>query len=192
MPPLAFGEHDYRASVITLSRKFTRQEFLGAVGAGVMLLNMPGCQVDRQSHHSPQAQPSAVRSFRSRPDLSPPAIEISAQAQDTAPGYIFVAPKKGAGQDGPMIVDDSGQLVWFSKNRYATNFKVQRFRGEPVLTWWQGHVVAGHGVGEYHIFDSSYREVGTVGAGNGYRGDLHEFAITPKDSALLTIYTKTR
>jgi Arylsulfotransferase (ASST) len=109
-----------------------------------------------------------------------------------APGYSFVAAKKGAGQDGPMIIDDRGQLVWFNKNRYATDFKVQRFRGEPVLTWWQGGIVAGHGVGEYHIFDSSYREVRTVSAGNGYRGDLHEFAITPKDTALLTIYTKTR
>src|SRR5215208_5051437 len=192
MPPLAFGEYDYRASVITLSRQFTRQEFLGAVGAGVMLLNMPGCKVDRQSHHSPQAQPSEVRSFRSRPELSPPAIEITAQAQDTAPGYIFVAPKKGAGQDGPMIVDDQGQLVWFSKNRYATDFRVQTYQGEQVVTWWEGKVVAGHGVGEYVIFDHSYREIARVRAGNGYRGDLHEFLITPEDTALLTAYVLTQ
>jgi hypothetical protein len=155
---LTFGEHDYRATVVTLSRKFTRKKFLGIVGAGVALLNMPGCKEDRQSDHSPPAQPSEVRSFRSHPELSPPAIEITAQAHDTAPGYIFVAPKKGAGQDGPMIVDDQGQLVWFSKNRYATDFRVQTYQGELVLTWWEGKVVAGHGVGEYVIFDGSYRE----------------------------------
>jgi hypothetical protein len=126
---LTFGEHDYRATVVTLSRKFTRKKFLGIVGAGVALLNMPGCKEDRQSDHSPPAQPSEVRSFRSHPELSPPAIEITAQAHDTAPGYIFVAPKKGAGQDGPMIVDDQGQLVWFSKNRYATDFRVQTYQG---------------------------------------------------------------
>ena len=57
---LTFGEHDHRASVITLSRKFTRQRFLGFVGAGVALLNMPGCKEDRQSHHSPPARPSEV------------------------------------------------------------------------------------------------------------------------------------
>ena len=26
-----------------------------------------------------------------------------------------------------------GQLVWFSKDRYATDLKVQRYRGEPSL-----------------------------------------------------------
>jgi hypothetical protein len=194
MPPhlLTFGEHDYRATVITLSRKFTRQRFLGFVGAGFALLNMPGCIEDRQSHHSPPARPNAVRSFRSRPELSPPAIEITAQAHDTAPGYIFVAPKKGAGQDGPMIVDDQGQLVWFSKNRYATDFKVQTYQGESVLTWWEGKVVAGHGVGEYVIFDSSYREINRIRAGNSYRGDLHEFFITPENTALLTAYVLTQ
>jgi hypothetical protein len=153
---------------------------------------MPGCKEDRQSHHSPPARPSAVRSFRSRPELSPPAIEITTQAQDTAPGYIFVAPKKGAGQDGPMIVDDQGQLVWFSKDRYATDFRVQTYQGEQVLTWWEGKVVAGHGVGEYVIFDGSYREIARVRAGNGYRGDLHEFFITAEDTALLTAYVPTQ
>jgi hypothetical protein len=91
-----------------------------------------------------------------------------------------------------MIVDDLGQLVWFSKDRYATNFKVQRYRGEPVLTWWQGEIVAGHGVGEYVIFDSSYREIARMTAGDGQRGDLHEFSITPQDTALLTRYVQTQ
>jgi hypothetical protein len=48
--------------------------------------------------------------------------------------------------------------------------------------------VAGHGVGEYVVFDDSYREVRRVKAGNGYQGDLHEFLITPQDTALLTAY----
>jgi hypothetical protein len=90
-------------------------------------------------------------------------VEVTDRTRGTAPGYIFVAAKKGAGQDGPMLVDDLGRLVWFSKNRYATDFKVQRYRGEPVLTWWEGKVVAGHGVGEYVIFDDSYRSTSRPG-----------------------------
>ena len=189
------GKRDHGATANPLSGKFTRQEFLGAIGAGaacLAFLNLPGCQEERQSNSSPPAKPSDVRTFRSRPDLSPPGIEITEQAHDTSPGYIFVAAKKGAGQDGPMIVDNLGRVIWFSKDRYATDFKVQRYRGEPVLTWWEGGIVAGHGVGEYVIFDSSYREIKKVQAGNGYRGDLHEFSITPRDTALLTSYTKTR
>ena len=188
------GELDHRTPTNTLSRKLTRQKFLGVVGAGaacVALLNMPGCKEDGRSHPSSSASPDEARTFRSRPELSPPDIEITEQAHDTAPGYIFIAAKKGAGQDGPMIVDDLGQLVWFSKDRYATDFKVQRYRGEPVLTWWQGKVVAGHGVGEYVIFDSSYREITRVQAGSGHQGDLHEFSITPQDTALLTSYVAT-
>src|SRR5215216_1765204 len=192
---LTVGETDHRATASTLSRKFTRKKFLHVVWAGaacIALLNLPGCKEERQNHHSLPARPNEVRNFRTRPELSPPAIEITDQAHNTTPGYIFIASKKGAGQDGPMIVDELGQLVWFSKNRYATDFKVQRYRGEPVLTWWEGRVVTGHGVGEYVIFDGSYREIARVRAGNGYRGDLHEFSITPRNTALLTVYVPTR
>jgi hypothetical protein len=38
------------------------------------------------------------------------------------------------------------------------------------------------------IVDGSYREITRMRAGNGYKGDLHEFLITPDDTALLTIY----
>ena len=56
-----------------------------------------------------------VWAFRSRPDLNPPAVEVAKEARDdTAPGYIFVAPEKGgAGKGGSMIIDDRGQVVWF-------------------------------------------------------------------------------
>ncbi len=57
----------------------------------------------------------------------------------------------------------------------TTNFRVQRYRGSPVLTWWEGSIELGHGVGEYVIADTSYRTVRRVQAGNRLRGDLHEF-----------------
>jgi Arylsulfotransferase (ASST) len=69
---------------------------------------------------------------------------------------------------------------------------VQNYRGRPVLTWWEGIVVHGHGIGEYVILDSSYREIARVRAGNGFRGDLHEFLISPQDTALLTTYVPAR
>ena len=81
-----------------------------------------------------------VWAFRSRPDLSPPAVEVTTQAHDTAPGYIFVAPEKGdARQGGSMIVDDRGEVVWFrplqGKYGRAHDLKVQSYRGKSVLTW---------------------------------------------------------
>ena len=136
----------------------------------------------------PPLQPKGVWAFRSRPDLAPAAAEITGGASGTAPGYVFLALKEGAGEHGPMILDDRGRLVWFGRYISARDFKVQRYGGKPVLTWWEGRVVFGHGVGDYVIFDDSYREVRRVRAGDGLRGDLHEFLITPEDTALLTAY----
>ena len=177
----------------SLRSRHTRREFLQAAGAGAVLLGVVGCKPpDWISTIASSGQGGTTQSFRSRPDLRPPAVGVNVPAHDVAPGYVFVAVKKGEGQDGLMIMDDEGRLVWFSRDRYAADFKVQSYRGEPVLTWWQGGVVAGHGVGEYVIFDDSYREVARVRAGNGYKGDLHEFSITPQDTALLTIYNEAR
>ena len=200
-----------------MGSKFTRRRFLGSLGAAatyLALANAAGCDLLKRtsklkSLRTPKASalptpkvwplpsvspvlPKGVWAFRSRPDLGPAAVQVTTQAHDTAPGYVFLALKEGAGEHGPMIVDDLGQLVWFSKHTRARDFKVQRYRDKPVLTWWEGEVVFGHGVGEYVIFDDSYREIARVRAGNGYQGDLHEFLITPEDTALLTAYVPAR
>ena len=193
--------------------KFTRRRFLTAASAWTAYLglgNARGCTLlgrtsKLKSLHEPNVSPprapkvwplpsvspvppKGVWAFRSRPDLRPAAVEVAKRAQDTALGYILVALKEGAGEHGPMIIDDLGHLVWFGKYTSARDFKVQRCRGQPVLTWWEGKVVAGHGVGEYVILDDSYREIARIRAGNGYQGDLHEFLITQQDTALLTAY----
>jgi hypothetical protein len=132
-----------------------------------------------------------IQRFRSRPDLKPPVITMTTRSHRVSPGYVFLAPKRGAGQDGPMIVDDRGELVWARKaprGEQAMDFRVQRYRGRPVLTWWEGETSVGVGFGEGVILDQSYREVKRVHAGNGYRADLHEFLLTPQGTALLIIY----
>jgi hypothetical protein len=125
-------------------------------------------------------------------------IEVTRRARDTAPGHIFIAPKNGPeeagpGQDGCMILDNDGQPVWLrllqNEDMDVMDFKAQTYKGETVLTWWEG-VHTGYGQGEYVILDGSYREIARVRAGNGYEGDHHEFLITPEDTALITIYHK--
>src|SRR5215218_5708508 len=192
-----------------MASRFTRRRFLTALGAACLALaNTAGCaplELTRKLRplRTPKASPlrfSKVRplpnassvpvegawAFRSRPDLSPPAFEIATRARDTAPGHIFVAPEAGgAAQGGSMVFDDRGQVVWFrplgGTHGRAMNFGVQTYRGEQVLTW-------GETAGEYVIFDSSYREIARLRAGNGYDGDHHEFLISPQDTALITIY----
>ena len=132
---------------------------MGAGATYLALTNAVGCDLSERApqaetqkggapstpkvSHLPNASPApreAVRAFHSRPDLNPPAVEVTAQAHHTAPGYIFVAPEQGgASQGGSMIVDDRGEVVWFRplRGRYdgrAHDLKVQSYRGKSVLT----------------------------------------------------------
>ena len=145
-------------------------------------------------HPAAKRKPVFVEGFRSRRDLRPPTVRVGKRSRRLAPGHIFVAPLNGPGQDGPMIVDDRGELVWFRplKGRSAMDFRVQSYQGKPVLTWWQGRFVRGWGQGEYVIADESYRQVARVRAGNGFRGDHHDFTLTSRGTALLTIYVPVR
>lgn len=143
--------------------------------------------------HWPPASrvPGDVQTFRSRADLVPSAVSIGTHARGTAPGDIFLAPQFGPVQDGPMILDGSGNLVWFKRlpgADSASDFRVQSYAGKPVLTWWQGGVAAGTGVGEDVITDTTYRQIAVVHAGNGLSADLHEFELTSRGTALLTAY----
>lgn len=113
-----------------------------------------------------------------------------------ASGYAFLGPASdGRSQAGPLIVDPAGQPVWFEPipaGQLAANVRVQEYRGEPVLTWWQGKVLpTGYGQGEGIILDSSYRVLARVRAAGGRSADLHEFLITPQGTALITCYPET-
>jgi hypothetical protein len=133
-----------------------------------------------------------AQSFRSRPDLRPPVVTVTTSSARVGAGDVFVAPYTGPGQAGPMILDGSGNVVWFKPlpgHAAATNFAVQQYAGRPVLTWWQGDAtVHGFGLGTDVIDDSSYRKVASVHAGNGLQADLHEFRLTPRGTALITAY----
>ena len=79
----------------------------------------------------------------------PPNVTVGTAAPGRAPGFVFLAPKGGRGQDGPMILDDKGQMVWFkpTPGHLAMDFRVQTFKDKPVLTWWEGELIGGDGDG---------------------------------------------
>jgi hypothetical protein len=89
-----------------------------------------------------------------------------------------------------MILNGQGQLVWFQPLTGAfSNLQVQTYKGEPVLTWWQGTFnAAGFGQGTAIIADSHYKTIATIRGANGVAPDLHEFVLTPQGTALVTAY----
>lgn len=135
--------------------------------------------------------PSNVTRFHSRHDLEPPAVTVTTPASDPALGDVFVSPDSGLAQSGPMILTPSGTLVWFDPLPHGTtafDLNLQTYQGVPVLTWWQGQVVEGHGQGVDVIENDRYTPVATVHAGNGLYADLHDFQITPQGTAWITAF----
>jgi hypothetical protein len=141
---------------------------------------------------APAPAPKEYESFHSRPELRPPDVTVSSKAQ-TATGEMFLAPYSGIGQYGPMILNVHGELVWFKSlspaGTRAADFRVQQYEGRPVLTWWQDPLIAdGSKTAGEVIANSAYQTIAVIRAGNGYQPDLHEFQITPQDTAWITVY----
>ena len=137
--------------------------------------------------------PHAVQHYLSAPALTPSTVTITTPARaGAAGGDLFLAPYQGLGAAGPMIAEQNGALVWFHplpRGDSATNFQVQSYEGKPALTWWQGRIIkVGFGEGEDVIYNSSYQQIATVRAGNGYRADLHEILLTPRGTAWIDAF----
>jgi hypothetical protein len=127
--------------------------------------------------------------------LKPPPVSVLTDKPGTGGGDIFIAPAGDPGSyaNGPEILSpDGSKVVWFHPvpaGQEATDFRVQRYQGQPVLTWWQGTGLGGLSSGVDYIYNAHYRHVATVKAGNGYSADGHEFLITPWNTALILAYT---
>jgi Arylsulfotransferase (ASST) len=177
-----------------VSGSWTRGEFLRRAagnGAGALLLTSGGSLAYELLEAAPAeaAAPSpGVHNFRTRPDLRPPIVEVVHPAHATADGYLFITPLSGPGQRGVQMLDDRGNVVFFRpvpNGTAALNFRAQTYKGKPVVTWWEGKALQGLGAGYCVIADQSYREIARFKAGH-QPADLHEFLITPHDTALVT------
>ena len=133
--------------------------------------------------------------YLSEPDLHPPAVKVTVKGPSASRAYIFLGPKGGPGENGPMILDSNGRLIWFHPLRRgfkSYDFRAATYKGKPVLTWWQGGTSGDYGGGTDVVLDSSYRVLATVRGGNGYPADIHEFRLTPQGTALITAYRPVR
>jgi hypothetical protein len=161
----------------------------GRSGAFTFTVATPFGTINPMPIQNVPAGSNGLQHFYSRPDLLPASITVNESAAPASAGDIFVAPQFGPAQDGPMILDSTGKLVWFypvPQNQLVTDFRVQNLFGQPVLTWWQGFTNNGSGRGFGVIFNTSYQQIATVQAANGLQGmDLHEFLLTPQGQAYI-------
>ena len=136
---------------------------------------------------------TATTSYETRPDITPPEITVKVAAgSDVSEGYVFVATKGGAPQAQLAMINNAGHLMYSNYfYRAATDFRVQQYRGEPVLTFWQGVSATAHGSGMYTVLNQRYQQIASV-QGVNVNGDLHEFQFTDDDTALITAYHAVR
>jgi Arylsulfotransferase (ASST) len=125
---------------------------------------------------------------------APPPITVLTPDTGKSDDPIFVSPFGDTADyaNGPEIINSSGRTIWFHPipaGQEAADFRTQTYRGQPVLTWWQGTGLGGLSQGTDYIYDRDYHEIAAVHAGNGYAADGHEFLITPWNTALILSYS---
>jgi hypothetical protein len=131
-----------------------------------------------------------THSFRSEPWLHPPIVWKSGGDPQFGTSDDIFTDAQNSIQAGPLILNPEGQLIYFQPLTHAGafNVEVQSYEGQSVLTYWQGYVQNGIGIGTDMIVSHSYQTVARVNAGAPYHADLHEFQITPQGNALITAY----
>jgi Arylsulfotransferase (ASST) len=195
----------------------TRRQLLPLAGGGVVALAAagvvgyelhPGAKQPKPAPKPAPAKPKPTpqttleKPFVTRPDLSPPEVRITQVATqstpETTPRFIALAPDNvientTPWQQGLMLVDRLGRLVWFEPAKQGKPFdlKLQTYQGKPALTWWEGNLVADFGSGKAQIADATFNTIKTVPAANGLTMDLHEFTITSSGAGLATAYHET-
>ena len=130
-----------------------------------------------------KAAPAALR--------PPPVTVLTDSGASGKDGDIFISPYGDSSTyaNGAEILSPDGKkVIWFHaapSGQEDADFRVQRYDGRKVLTFWQGTGLGGLSDGKGYIYDSHYKLIAKVSAGNGYSADGHEFLITPWNTALI-------
>ncbi len=159
-----------------------------AVGSGWALTSggEPGPAPEPEA--APAPPPAApVRTFVSTSLTAPEVVPWRKAGAVLSAGLLLTTPRNPTFR--AVIYDNDGEPVWIEPDgNAATELRVQRYRGRPVLTYWTGHIVEGLGYGKGVVLDERYLPVAEVRAGNGLLVDLHEFQLTEEGTALVLSY----
>ena len=196
---------DNRKPIPPIPRSVTRD--LSQSGVNGTWYTGPGKEHHQVFEGSGKIWPYQV--YKSSP-FNPPQLEITTNGKSLASGFIFISPSdqtpvKATRDTAPMIMTETGQLVWHGPTVDATNFRVASYEGKSVLTFWSGSkspgANVGHGYGKVIFLDSTYNEILTVCPQLGLRApdnatftcqaDFHESFVTDRNTLIVTAYNVT-
>lgn len=139
--------------------------------------------------------------------FNPPALNITSDRQDLAPGLLFLTPSdfgppSGAAKEvAPVIMTDSGQLVWNGPSAEAADLQLFTYKGRPTLSYWSGISSNGVGYGKITFLDTSYNEILTLcpqlnlttpdNIKYACEAGIHEASLTDRNTLLIDAYNVT-
>ncbi|TQS33458.1 hypothetical protein Golomagni_06197 [Golovinomyces magnicellulatus] len=144
----------------------------------------------------------ADQTYKSRPDLTPPKLNITIPCSACDTGYLFVSPYSGHPdtlnyypvQPGNYILRDDGDVVFSGFSYWSpwnANFQPSKWKGQDVLFAFEGlhDGPHGHGLGHHTLLNNRYETVKELRAGGHYLSDKHEFIINDdQETALIQIW----
>lgn len=150
-------------------------------GAGALGLASAGGLAACQSPFAPAGNATGPQAAQG------PQMTVTRHASGVAPGQILFTHGNGV-----EIADADGRPLWtMSGSEQYGNFQMQTYQGKDVLTWWQGTggpAQGGFGLGIDLLTSLEHDPVATIMRSGEYRPDVHEFRITPSNTALITSY----
>jgi hypothetical protein len=158
--------------------------------ASYMSRRDPGVSTDRAAQTGTGTASSSrprTHTLVTEPGFKPPIVTVKGKGVDAAAGDVFLDAEHSV-QNAAYILNPRGSLLWYRPSASkgsglaVRNTRVQRYDGEPVLTYWQGHTVRrpGAGRGVDLILNKHYQTIHTVSPGNGLKSqgaDSHEFLL---------------
>jgi hypothetical protein len=132
---------------------------------------------------APPAQPAPPRYVTIPFEM--PLITTTRTLSGTAPGYIFLSTfnwHEATPSSLLLIVDDAGEPVFYQRSTPLKTTMDFSKQSNGYLTYYDS------ADRRYHVLDSSYAEVDSYTAGNGYTIDPHEFQMLPNGNVVLMSY----
>jgi hypothetical protein len=150
-----------------------------------------------QGANSERAAPAATRTatrsrprtrtFVTEPGFKAPIVMMRGRGVDAGAGDVFLDAEHSV-QNAGYILNPRGHMLWYHPSAsqgagpQVRDLRVQRYDGQPVLTYWQGRTIKppGGGRGVDQILNKRYQTIQTVSPGNGLHSqgaDSHEFLL---------------
>jgi uncharacterized protein YndB with AHSA1/START domain len=173
----------------------SRRRLLTLAGAGVVGVagagSIAGYAVGRTQERRRVQQVAAAAKAATPP--VPPLFTTVVNQPGQAAGDIFITDMGDTA--ATLIADGAGNSLWSSAGAKSyANMRLQTYQGRPVITWWESHStgLAAYAEGQAVIEDVAHNVITRVQKHGDVSPDEHEFSITPRGTAYIVSYVKTK